>query len=64
VVFVDEQGIDDALEYDHEDETHRYLTFLDNQPIATARWREIEPGLNWNALPCWWHSVRRLPPEP
>jgi len=44
-VFVQEQGIDAGLEFDHEEETHHYLAFLDDQPIATARWRETETGI-------------------
>ena len=45
VVFVEEQGIDPALEYDHEEESHHYLAFLDDNAIATARWRETESGI-------------------
>ena len=44
-VFVEEQGIDSGLEYDHEAEAHHYLALLDGKPIATARWRETETGI-------------------
>ncbi len=44
-VFVEEQGVDPALEYDHEEEAHHYLLFLGEKPIATARWRETEKGI-------------------
>jgi len=44
-VFVEEQGVDAALEYDHEEEAHHYLLLLGEKPIATARWRETEKGI-------------------
>ncbi len=44
-VFVEEQGVDPALEYDHEDEAHHYLLILAGKPVATARWRETEKGI-------------------
>jgi predicted GNAT family N-acyltransferase len=44
-VFVEEQGVDASLEYDHEEEAHHYLLFLREKPIATARWRETEKGI-------------------
>ncbi len=44
-VFVEEQKVDPALEYDHEDESHFYLLFNDEKPIATARWRDTEKGI-------------------
>jgi predicted GNAT family N-acyltransferase len=44
-VFVEEQGVDANLEYDHEEEAHHYLLFLGAKPIATARWRETEKGI-------------------
>lgn len=45
MVFVEEQGVDPNLEYDHEEEAHHYLLFLGEKPIATARWRETEKGI-------------------
>jgi predicted GNAT family N-acyltransferase len=45
LVFVEEQGVDANLEYDHEEEAHHYLLFLGEKPIATARWRETEKGI-------------------
>jgi predicted GNAT family N-acyltransferase len=44
-VFVDEQGVDATLEYDHEEESHHYLLSLGEKPIATARWRETVQGI-------------------
>jgi predicted GNAT family N-acyltransferase len=44
-VFVEEQGVDATLEYDHEEEARHYLLFLGEKPIATARWRETEKGI-------------------
>jgi len=44
-VFVEEQGVDAGLEYDHEEEAHHYLLLLGEKPIATARWRETEKGI-------------------
>jgi predicted GNAT family N-acyltransferase len=44
-VFVEEQGVDGDLEYDHEEEANHYLLFLGEKPIATARWRETEKGI-------------------
>jgi predicted GNAT family N-acyltransferase len=44
-VFVEEQGVDQTLEYDHEEEAHHYLLFLGEKPIATARWRETDKGI-------------------
>ncbi len=44
-VFVEEQGVDAGLEYDHEEESCHYLLFLGEKPIATARWRETGSGI-------------------
>jgi predicted GNAT family N-acyltransferase len=44
-VFVEEQGVDAALEYDHEDEANHYLLMLADNAIATARWRETDKGI-------------------
>ncbi len=44
-VFVEEQGVDPNLEYDHEEESHHYLLLLGEKPLATARWRETEKGI-------------------
>ena len=44
-VFVDEQGVDPALEYDKEENAHHYLLTINDKPIATARWRETEEGI-------------------
>jgi predicted GNAT family N-acyltransferase len=44
-VFVEEQGVDANLEYDHEEEAHHYLLLLGDKPVAAARWRETEKGI-------------------
>jgi predicted GNAT family N-acyltransferase len=44
-VFVEEQKVDPELEYDHEEESHFYLLYVDGKPVATARWRETEKGI-------------------
>jgi predicted GNAT family N-acyltransferase len=44
-VFVVEQKVDPALEYEFEEESHHYLLFLDNKPVVAARWRETDEGI-------------------
>ena len=44
-VFVEEQGVDPSLEYDHEEEARHYLLVLGGKAVATARWRETEKGI-------------------
>jgi predicted GNAT family N-acyltransferase len=44
-VFVEEEGVDPALEYDKEEESHHYLLLISNKPVAAARWRETEKGI-------------------
>ena len=45
-VFVIEQVVDRHLEFDEfEDESQHYLVYFDNEPIATARWRETKKGI-------------------
>ena len=44
-VFVEEEGVDPDLEYDHEEESHHYLLLLGEKALATARWRETEKGI-------------------
>jgi predicted GNAT family N-acyltransferase len=44
-VFVEEEGVDPNLEYDHEEEAHHYLLLLGGKALATARWRETEKGI-------------------
>ncbi len=44
-VFVEEEGVDPGLEYDHEEEAHHYLLLLNGKALATARWRETEKGI-------------------
>lgn len=40
-VFVEEQHVDPALEYEHDEEAHHYLLCMGRKSIATARWREV-----------------------
>jgi predicted GNAT family N-acyltransferase len=44
-VFVEEEGVDPALEYDREEEAHHYLLMIIDKPVAAARWRETEKGI-------------------
>jgi predicted GNAT family N-acyltransferase len=45
-VFVDEQKVPPDLEYDEfENESHHYLLFFNDVPIATARWRKTDEGI-------------------
>ena len=44
-VFVEEEGVDPNLEYDHEEKAHHYLLLLGDKALATARWRETEKGI-------------------
>ena len=45
-VFVVEQHVDPDLEYDeHEEGANHYLLYLDDVPVATARWRETAKGI-------------------
>ncbi|MEA3452481.1 MAG: GNAT family N-acetyltransferase [Bacteroidota bacterium] len=46
LVFSDEQGVEKDIVYDGlDDEAVQYLILIDNEPAATARWRETEQGL-------------------
>jgi len=44
-VFVKEQNVDPLLEYENENEGHFYLMYIDNEPVATARWRMTKNGI-------------------
>lgn len=45
-VFVNEQEVDPALEYDeYEDVATHYLLYENKVPVATARWRETKKGI-------------------
>ena len=44
-VFVEEEGVDPDLEYDHEEEAQHYLLLLGGKALATARWRETDKGI-------------------
>ena len=45
-VFVEEQMVDPALEYDeYESIASHYLLYVDGTPVATSRWRETGKGV-------------------
>ena len=44
-VFVKGQNVEVWIELEHEDESHHYLLFLDDTPVATARWRNTDAGI-------------------
>ncbi|MFC7116278.1 GNAT family N-acetyltransferase [Natronoarchaeum sp. GCM10025703] len=45
-VFVDEQGVDEELEYDeHEDHATHFVAYDGDEPVGAARLREPEDGL-------------------
>lgn len=45
-VFVEEQCVDPALEYDeYEDSATHYIAYYENSAAGTARWRKTESGI-------------------
>ena len=44
-VFVKGQNVEVWIELEHEEESNHYLLFLDDLPVATARWRETDKGI-------------------
>ena len=44
-VFVDEQRVDERLEFEHEEESHHFLALADGVPAGCARWRPTEKGI-------------------
>ena len=44
-VFVKGQNVEVWIELEHEDESYHYLLFLDDTPVATARWRNTDAGI-------------------
>lgn len=44
-VFVDEQGVDRGLEYEHEEESTHFIALVDGEEAGTARWRKTEKGI-------------------
>ncbi len=45
-VFVKEQQVDPAEEYDEfEDSSQHFLAYADQQPVGTARWRHTKNGV-------------------
>jgi predicted GNAT family N-acyltransferase len=45
VVFVIEQNVDPAIEYESEEDSYHYILFADEKAVATARWRETSKGI-------------------
>ncbi len=45
IVFVAEQKVDRALEYEHEEQGNFYLLYYNDSPVATARWRRTDQGI-------------------
>lgn len=44
-VFIREQEVDPELEYEHEEEAIHFIAFYEDEPIATARYRETGHGI-------------------
>ncbi|MFU8842470.1 MAG: GNAT family N-acetyltransferase [Bacteroidales bacterium] len=44
-VFIEEQKVDPEIEYEFEEEGNYYLLYLDDKPVATARWRQTPQGI-------------------
>lgn len=44
-VFVDEQGVDRDLEYEHEEESTHFIALVGGEEAGTARWRKTEKGI-------------------
>ncbi len=44
-VFVDEQGVDRELEYEHEEESTHFIAVVDGEEAGTARWRKTDKGI-------------------
>lgn len=45
IVFVVEQKVDRALEYEYEEQGNYYLLYYNDSPVATARWRKTAKGI-------------------
>jgi predicted GNAT family N-acyltransferase len=44
-VFIEEQKVDPEIEYEFEEEGNYYLLYLNDKPVATARWRQTPQGI-------------------
>jgi predicted GNAT family N-acyltransferase len=44
-VFVEGQHVDPSLEVENEADCTHYLLYLDDRPVATARWRQTPKGI-------------------
>lgn len=45
MVFIDEQGRAEQMEWEHETEAHPFLAYIHQTPVGTARWRYAESGI-------------------
>ncbi|MBU1014316.1 MAG: GNAT family N-acetyltransferase [Bacteroidetes bacterium] len=44
-VFIEEQKVDSALEFENEEEAIHYLLFVGKKAVATGRWRQTPNGI-------------------
>jgi len=44
-VFVEEQEVDESMEWEHEEESTHFLAFIDGNAVGTARWRDSGKGI-------------------
>lgn len=44
-VFVEEQNVDQSLEWEHEEESTHFLAYLEDKVVGTARWRNSGKGI-------------------
>ncbi|MDX5321846.1 MAG: GNAT family N-acetyltransferase [Bacteroidota bacterium] len=44
-VFVEEQEVDQSLEWEHEEVSTHFLALMDGKPVGTARWRDTGKGI-------------------
>jgi predicted GNAT family N-acyltransferase len=46
-VFVKEQSVDRALEYEYEDESNHFIAIYEGKNAGTARWRYTDKGIKF-----------------
>ncbi len=44
-VFVEEQQVDESMEWENEEESTHFLAYIDEQAVGTARWRDSGKGI-------------------
>jgi predicted GNAT family N-acyltransferase len=47
VVFIEEQGCPEELEWEFEEESAHYVALLDDMAVGTARWRRTGNGIKY-----------------